>query len=195
MVVAAVDVDYVLLGERDPTVDYGKRSGLQVNPIDASLDALESRHSIGWTDLDNALTKALEQAKDIPNTHIIYIGDGVQNTFDADPSAAAARMRTLYAKATADAEQPPTCHAVSLGSSYETVVMNAWASLGGGSTRNLKADEGPAKSALQLIHLSTSIGLVEIVPVLFGVSHVQFTVTHNPDVVEFLPGPQGSLDL
>ena len=64
-----------------------------------------------------------------PETHVIYVGDGIVTTGDADPVAFAKRLQRLYEG------KAGTFHAVTVGSSYEPAVLKAIASLGGGSVR------------------------------------------------------------
>jgi predicted Zn-dependent protease len=157
--VAACDVEYVPLGGRGPLVTEGRPSSDWISAIDDSLDALEARHSLGWSDLEKAFTAIFDQVSDIPNTHVIYVGDGVQNTYESDAAVSAARLRTIYGEKTSDLQHPPTCHAVSIGSSFEINVLNALASFGQGTVRNIKTDEEPSKSAKQLLQEMTAPGL------------------------------------
>ncbi len=95
--------------------------------IAAVRDHLAGRPSLGWSDLDKAFASVLERSG--PKTHVIYVGDGVPTTTDADPVAFANRLRRMYAQGRG------TFHAVSVGSTYESGVLAAIASLGGGSAR------------------------------------------------------------
>lgn len=127
--------------------------------VAAALDALEARRSLGWTDLEKAFGAALAAAG--PTTQIVYVGDGVPTSGDADPVATAGRLRALGAGRSAP------CHAVSTSSSYEQKVLEAVASVGGGSTR--RADGGPVAAAKALLAEVARPGLrdarVEIVGV------------------------------
>jgi predicted Zn-dependent protease len=104
---------------------------------------LEKRTSLGWTNLDGAVAAALKQGG--PKTHVIYVGDGIVTTGDADPVAFTKRLRRVYEGKTA------TFHAVTLGSSYESGVLKALASLGGGSMRKITGEQGPQAIALELL--------------------------------------------
>jgi tetratricopeptide (TPR) repeat protein len=114
---------------------------------DASIAAarfyLARRASLGWTNLDLAFAEALRQCG--PRTHVIYVGDGIVTTGDADPVAFTKRLRRLYQG------RHGTFHAVTLGSSYEAGVMKAIASLGGGSVRKITGEQGPQAVALALL--------------------------------------------
>src|SRR5204863_6839345 len=103
--------------------------------VAAARDFLAKRTSLGWTNLDAAFASALKQCG--PKTHVVYLGDGIVTTGDADPVAFANRLRRLYQGQTA------TLHAVSLGSSYESGVLKAIASLGGGSMRKIGGEQSP----------------------------------------------------
>ena len=82
-----------------------------------------------------------------PDTQVIYVGDGIVTTGDADAVAFTKRLRRLYEKH----GKSSVFHAVSPGSSYESVVLKTIASLGGGSVRPIGADETPASIAQQLV--------------------------------------------
>ncbi|MDY3551508.1 VIT domain-containing protein [Gemmata sp. JC717] len=104
---------------------------------------LEKRSALGWTDLDQAFASALKMAE--PGTHVVYLGDAVPTTGNADPVAFAQRLRRLYEGKTG------TFHAVALGSSYEPAALKAIGSLGGGSVRRVSADRPPQATALDLL--------------------------------------------
>lgn len=106
----------------------------------AAGEALASVRSLGWSDIDAGLTKALEATT--ANTTVIYVGDGIGTTGDADPAALADRIRALATKTQA------TVHAVAPASTYEKGVLEAMASIGGGSSRTLDASPVVSASAL-----------------------------------------------
>ncbi len=56
-----------------------------VKNVAAARDFLANRTSLGWTDLDKAFASALDRAG--PKTQVIYIGDGIPTSGDADPVA------------------------------------------------------------------------------------------------------------
>jgi len=95
--------------------------------VAAVRQSLARRTSLGWTDLDRAFASALAQCE--PDTQVVYVGDGIITTGDADAVAFTKRLRRLYEKH----GKIGTFHAVSPGSSYESGVLKAIASLGGGS--------------------------------------------------------------
>ncbi len=105
------------------------------------LDALAARPSLGWTDLDAAFEAALSKAG--AGTQVIYVGDGIQTARNADPVACADRLRRLAQGSKA------TVHAVSASAAYEQGVLEAMASIGGGSVR--RADAEPAAAAKALL--------------------------------------------
>ena len=104
-------------------------------------DFWRSGDSLGWTDLDQAFASAMEKLEVGRNTHVIYIGDGVVTTGDADPVAFANRLKRLYAG------KAGTFHAVAPTSSYESGVLKAIASLGGGSVRRIAGSDTPSAVA------------------------------------------------
>ena len=111
--------------------------------VSAARDFLAKRGSLGWSNLDAAFAAALKQCG--PKTHVIYLGDGIVTTDDADPVAFSKRLRRTAAP------QGATFHAVTLGSSSETGVMKTIASLGGGSMRKITSEQGPAVVARELL--------------------------------------------
>ena len=106
-------------------------------------EVLAKRSSLGWTDLDKAFASAMKIST--PGTHVIYLGDGIVTTGDADPVAFAKRLQRLY-----DGKSG-TFHAVTVGSSYEPAALKAIAALGGGSVRRVSGEQGPQAVALELL--------------------------------------------
>lgn len=111
--------------------DEQARPATPQNAADA-LAFLESRVSLGWTDLDRALEAAGAAAN--PDTQVVYLGDGV-GTAGAPDAAALARRISIQREL-----RSGTYHAVAVGSSYEKGVMEAIAAIGGGSFRDASAD-------------------------------------------------------
>ena len=62
--------------------------------IDAMRDFLGKRVSLGWTDLDKAFASAFSKAG--PKTRIVYVGDGIVTTGEADPVAFGKRLRRMF---------------------------------------------------------------------------------------------------
>jgi len=119
--------------------------GVAADPknIAAARAFLAKRRSLGWTDLDTTLASALKRCK--PGTQVVYVGDGIITTGDADPVAFAQRLRRLYSGA-------GTFHAVAVSSLFESVVLKSIASLGGGSVRKITQATGPQATALELLN-------------------------------------------
>jgi predicted Zn-dependent protease len=111
--------------------------------VAAARDHLAKRTSLGWTNLDVAFTAAMKQAG--PKTHVIYVGDGIVTAPSTDPVAFAQRLRRM------GTGHPGTFHAVTLGSSYESGVLKAIASLGGGSMRKITGEQSPSMVAGELL--------------------------------------------
>lgn len=113
--------------------------------VDQARTWLEDRISLGWTDLDAAFDGI--QKRIGKKTHVIYIGDGVVTARDVNPQAFAARVRSLYGK-----KSKGTFHAVSTGSSFESVVLKAIASLGRGSVRSIGSGQTTLAVAMELLN-------------------------------------------
>ncbi|MCU0982575.1 MAG: hypothetical protein MUF25_25740, partial [Pirellulaceae bacterium] len=118
------------------------RSG-DADNVAAARQLLADRVSLGWTDLDKAFVAALAQAT--PQTHIVYIGDGVVTAGDADPIAFGKRLQRMAEG------RAGTFHAVSVSSSFEPLVLKTIASLGGGSLRQISGERTPPQVALELL--------------------------------------------
>ncbi|QVL34171.1 hypothetical protein KIH39_09760 [Telmatocola sphagniphila] len=117
-------------------------------------NTLAKRKSLGWTDLDRAFGSALTQTD--AKTHVIYIGDAVPTTIDADPIAFAKRLNQIASN------KPGTFHAVTVGNSTEPAVLKAIASIGGGSIRRISSEHGPQISALELLREIASPGIRDL---------------------------------
>src|SRR5262249_6226837 len=122
---------------------FAQPASADLRNVTAAREFLAKRSSLGWTNLDATFASALKQCG--PKTHVVYVGDGIVTTGDADPAAFANRLRRLYQG------HSGTFHAVTLGSSYEPAVLKAVASLGGGSVRKITNEQGPAAVALELL--------------------------------------------
>ena len=61
----------------DMTCDWAFAQPLPADArnVSAARDFLAKRTSLGWTDLDVAFASALKRSS--PNTHVIYVGDGI----------------------------------------------------------------------------------------------------------------------
>ena len=135
----------------DVTCDWAFTQALAADAgnVSAARDFLAKRSSLGWTDLDAAFAASVKHPVGARSpdrsTHVIYVGDGIVTTGDADPIAFTKRLRRSYQTIGA------TFHAIALGSSYEPAVMKAIASLGSGSMRKISSEQGPATVARELL--------------------------------------------
>ncbi len=66
--------------------------------VELARQKLAARRSLGWTDLDKAVQGALAQCG--PKTQVVYIGDGIVTTGDADPVAFTKRLRRMVEEST-----------------------------------------------------------------------------------------------
>lgn len=124
---------------------------------------LSDRVSLGWTDLDKAFTSIGQRAK--ADCHVIYVGDGVVTSGDADPQAFASRVGNLFkAKSggSGKGESLPTFHAVSVSSSFESGVLEAIAGVGGGSVRAIGGERTPQTVAFELLNEIAQPGLTDV---------------------------------
>lgn len=117
--------------------------------IRQALTWLASQRSLGWTDLDRCWQKLVHSVE--PGTTVVYVGDGIGTSGDGDPQALAARLQRMAQGK--DGTSPFVCHAVSTGSTYEQSVLEAMASVGGGSVRAIGSD--PAAAAYAILSEAT----------------------------------------
>ena len=137
--------DTINVAACDVNCDWIFEKPVLATPANVAIveQALAKRASLGWTDLDKAFASALKLS-DV-STHVIYIGDGIVTTGDADPVAFAKRLHRLYEG------HAGTFHAIAVGSSFEPAALKAIASLGGGSLRRVTGERGPQAVALDLL--------------------------------------------
>jgi len=125
---------------------------------------LSDRTSLGWTDLDKAFASIAERASS--GSHVIYIGDGIVTSGDADPQAFAARVESLFEDESDDKldgeKRRSTFHAVSVSSSFESVVLKAIAGVGGGSVRAIGGERTPQTVAFELLNEIAQPGLTDV---------------------------------
>lgn len=124
---------------------------------------LSNRTSLGWTDLVQAFASVGKRAK--PGSHVIYIGDGIVTAGNADPQAFASRVERLFneeSKRSDEGEASPTFHAVSVSSSFESVVLKAIAGIGGGSVRAIGGERTPQSVAFELLNEIAQPGLRDV---------------------------------
>lgn len=125
---------------------------------------LSDRTSLGWTDLDKAFASIAERAKS--GSHVIYIGDGIVTSGDADPQAFASRIESLFEDKcddkSRDEKRRSTFHAVSVSSSFESVVLKAIAGVGGGSVRAIGGERTPQTVAFELLNEIAQPGLTDV---------------------------------
>jgi outer membrane lipoprotein-sorting protein len=130
-----------------------------VSPEDENVQGartwLSERISLGWTDLDAAFESIQQRVR--KKSHVVYVGDGVVSARDVNAQDFAARVRRLYSK-----KSRGTFHAVSTGSSFESVVLKAIASLGRGSVRSIGSGQTPMSIALELLNEIAQPGLRDL---------------------------------
>ncbi|HEX4149308.1 MAG TPA: VIT domain-containing protein, partial [Pirellulales bacterium] len=155
-------------------------------PADAQQTAAarqfyDQRAALGWTDLDQAFASVLERCG--PQTHVVYLGDGVSTAGNADPIGFAQRLERLYQG------HSGTFHAVALSSSYEAPVLKAIARLGGGSLRRVGPEAPPAAVARELLDEILAPGLKDLKVELRGLRTASVFPEQLPNV------PRGSQQL
>lgn len=123
--------------------------------VNAARDWLDNRVSLGWTDLD--ATFASIQKRVGKTSHVVYVGDGFVSARDVKASDFANRVRRLYGNKTKG-----TFHAVSTGSSFESVVLKAIASLGRGSVRSIGSGQTSMSVAMELLNEMAQPGLRDL---------------------------------
>jgi tetratricopeptide (TPR) repeat protein len=113
--------------------------------IEAALAFLTARTSLGWTDLDLVLARAIEAAG--RDSTLVYIGDGLITTGDADGRRfarhAEAALHELQQKGRA-----LTVHTVAVRNTLDARVLGTLALAGGGSFVDAATDPTAAVSTL-----------------------------------------------
>jgi hypothetical protein len=147
-----IDAFLASLGEKDTfnlmTADVHQRWAFD-KPVantgenrEAAIAFVADRIPLGWSDLDRAFGAVLERIKG--DTQVIYVGDGVITTGDADPTAFAHRLSQMK-------QGTANFHAVAPGTTYESVVMKAMAKMGKGTWREIGGGTDPAQTATELL--------------------------------------------
>ncbi len=116
---------------------------------------LKDRISLGWTNLDRMAESVLNRLGE--KTHVIYIGDGIVTSGNADPQEFINRLKRLT-----DKKRRGTFHAVSVGNSFESAVLKAVARVGGGSVRHIGGEQTPQKTAFELLNEIAQPGLRDL---------------------------------
>jgi Flp pilus assembly protein TadD len=145
LLAALTPKDTVNVATCDVNCDWVFERAVPATPQNVGIvqHAIARRTSLGWTNLDAAFASAMKFAD--AGTHVVYVGDGILTTGDADPVAFAKRLRQMYDG------KVGTFHAIAPGASYEPPVMKAIAALGGGSFRRVTGERGPQAAALELL--------------------------------------------
>ncbi|MEO2016574.1 MAG: hypothetical protein ABGZ53_19625, partial [Fuerstiella sp.] len=113
---------------------------------------LDSRLSLGWTDLDRMTESVLGHCND--NTHVVYIGDGIVTARDADTQTFVNRLQRLV-----EGQASGSFHAISVGNNFESIVLKALARVGGGSVRQIGGEQTPQRIAFELLNEISQPGL------------------------------------
>jgi len=122
---------------------FARPAAADAKNIEVVRQKLAARRSLGWTDLDKAVEGALAQCG--TKTQVIYVGDGIVTTGDADPVAFVKRLRRMAEG------KPGTFQSVAVSSSFEPSVLKAIAAIGGGSFRQVSGSRSPAAVAVELL--------------------------------------------
>ncbi len=120
---------------------------------------LDERVSLGWTDLDRAFTEVMKKAPAV--AQVIYIGDGIVSAGNTDPAAFVQRLGQILGQGNKHVVRH-VLHAVSVGNSYESVVLKGIAKAGGGSVRTIGGEQTPQVVALELLNEIAQPGLRDI---------------------------------
>ena len=131
----------------DCTWKYDELQPASADAAEAVGEWLDNRESLGWTDLERTFQNVLKRAQE--GTRVIYVGDGTVNTYSADNVAFANRLKRMFQDSKA------VFHSVTVGNSYESIVLQAMASIGGGSLHSVSGERGertPEQVAFELLN-------------------------------------------
>ena len=143
---ADVNLDFLTSEPQAPTAEN----------VQNALTRLRERTSLGWTNLDRAFEEILKRATD--GSHIVYVGDGMLSTGDADPSAFSKRMEARLA----GAKHALTVHAIAVGNANDQVALEGIVAAGHGSLRAIGTDQSPQVVAFELLNEIAQPGLRDI---------------------------------
>lgn len=122
---------------------------------------LEQRLSLGWTNLERAFSDVLKKAP--PDAQVIYIGDGIVSAGETDPASFVKQLGRLLDGADSDGKKPQrSFHAVTVGNTYESVVLQGIAAHGGGSVRQIGGEQTPQTVAMELVSEIAQPGLRDL---------------------------------
>lgn len=153
--------DRFLLGAADVGTVWAFPEAVAATPANvAQAQAfLDERISLGWTNLDRAFTEVVKKAP--AGSQVIYIGDGIVSAGDTSPATFVQRLGQILTKGGArDARLG--FHAVSVGNSFESVVLKGIAANGGGSVRAIGSEQTPQAVALELLNEIAQPGLRDL---------------------------------
>ena len=120
-------------------------------------DFLQQRASLGWTDLDQAWDAVLQKAP--AGAHIVYVGDGIVSAGDRNPTSLVNRLTKRWGQHRAAGL---VLHAVTVGSTSESTVMQGIAAVGGGSVWAIGGDRSAPTVALELLSDIAQPGLRDL---------------------------------
>ena len=167
--------DRFLLAATDVSTSWSAPEPLAptADNVASARDFLEQRASLGWTDLDQAFDAVRQKAP--ANAHIVYIGDGIVSAGDRDPSSFVKRLAKRWADKpaggltlkpagglTLEPAGGLTLHAVTVGNTSESVVMQGIAAAGGGSLRTIGGEQSAPAVALELLSEIARPGLRDL---------------------------------
>ncbi len=142
---------------------------------------LDARVSLGWTDLDQAFAAVLKEAP--ADAQIVYIGDGIVTAGETDPASFVKRLGRMIDAADAKGEKSGRAfHAVTVGNTYEAMVLRGIAEVGHGSVRNIGGERTPQAVALELLNELTQPGLRDINVEFRGVKVAAVYPEHLPSL-------------
>jgi len=124
---------------------------------------LEGRISLGWTDLERALTDVVKKAP--ADAHVVYIGDGIVSAGKTDPASFVKCVQRLIGPPEKSGEKSASdtrvrsFHAVAVGNTYEVTVLRGIAAAGQGSVRTIGGEQTPATVARELLNEIAQPGL------------------------------------
>lgn len=133
----------------DVQPEWIHKGPVQASPetIEKTLNTLEKRGGLGWTDLGEAFKEAFQRAE--KNSHIIYTGDGLAKRGAADLAAC---LKAAY-------KGKGSCHAVAVGGGADDNVLSAMASFGKGSIHSVAETREAGKAAEAVLAAATGAGM------------------------------------
>ncbi|HEY2882445.1 MAG TPA: VIT and VWA domain-containing protein, partial [Pirellulales bacterium] len=174
------DKDRFLLAAADVETTWVSPEPLAATPenIAKAREFLNQRTSLGWTNLDQAFAAVLKQAP--TDAQVIYVGDGLVTAGEAEPVSFVKNLKRLIG--TIPKSGGSTLHAVTVGNTNDSTVLQGIAAAGHGSVRSISGEQTPQIVAKELLNEIAQPGLRDLNVEFRGLKVAAIYPDHLPQV-------------